>query len=152
MATEIISKRCSKCKQTKPTSKFTKHKSKKDGFRSWCKSCIKVYKKVYRQSERGKAAAAKHRTKYRKGPGFKAARHREIAKRNARNPNYLKAKGAVSNAIAAGKIPRVNIKFCHYCLKPAQHYHHWHGYEPEHWLDIVPACIKCHTKLHRKIA
>lgn len=36
---EIISKRCTKCGETKSFSDFTKDKSKKSGYCSWCKEC-----------------------------------------------------------------------------------------------------------------
>ncbi|GAG26296.1 unnamed protein product, partial [marine sediment metagenome] len=29
----------------------------------------------------------------------------------------------------------------------AEQYHHPNGYEPEHWFNIIPICIKCHNKL-----
>lgn len=40
-------KRCSKCKIEKPFSQFNKNKSKKDGFSTECKSCIKSYNEKY---------------------------------------------------------------------------------------------------------
>jgi len=37
-------KKCTKCKETKPKTEFHKQRTKsKDGFKSWCKSCSKVY-------------------------------------------------------------------------------------------------------------
>ena len=41
-------KTCTKCKQTKDLSGFTKRKSKKDGLDLWCKSCCSVSNKAYR--------------------------------------------------------------------------------------------------------
>jgi len=155
----MVTKHCSKCKQIKPLSEFYNDRSKKDGHRSWCKSCVKADQ----QSEKGKAVARKRKAKYRQTPRGsayqkayqqsdkgKAVLRKSIAKRNAYNPNYAKAKDAVSNAIAAGRLPRANTRLCFYCQKPARQYHHWHGYEPECWLDVVPACIECHRKCHSK--
>ena len=136
----IQMKRCSKCKQMKSVSEFYVFKKGKDGFQSYCKACDKKYKqgeksksyqKRYFQSERGKLA---------------------IKRFNARHPNYVKAKNAVTHAVTTGKLPRSDTLQCYYCDKPAQQYHHWHGYEQEHWLDVVPACRECHTNIHRKIA
>ena len=31
---------------------------------------------------------------------------------------------------------------------PAKHYHHYKGYDPEHWLDVEPLCLSCHQKEH----
>lgn len=133
-------KTCSKCKETKPMSEFYKDRSKKDGLRSWCKSCFKRYRKsekskacdkAYKQSENGKATMKQF---------------------NARHPNYRKAMQAVNNAVAAGRLPRPDTLLCSYCPKPAQQYHHHKGYELEHWLDVVPVCLECHRTIHKKIA
>ena len=35
----IKTKKCSKCHETQPISRFTKKSSKKSGLKSWCKSC-----------------------------------------------------------------------------------------------------------------
>ena len=147
MATEIISKRCFQCKQIKPLSEFSKDQSKKDGLQSYCKSC----NKAYRQSEKGKAAHCKGTAKYLRTPQGKAANYKGVAKYlrtpkgkatmkrfYASHPNYRKAHNAVSIAITAGNLPRPDSRRCYYCTKPAQQYHHWHGYKPEHWLDVVP--------------
>lgn len=154
-------KRCSFCKQNKPFSEFGKERRNKDGLQGCCKSCIKAYQ----QSEKGRAANRKAVAKYRRTPNGKIANRKVVAKYQktpngkatkkrfyASNPNYVKATNAVNHAIAAGKLPRANTRQCHYCPQPAQQYHHWHGYEPECWLDVVPACVECHTKEHRKIA
>lgn len=165
MATEIISKRCSQCKQNKPLSEFSKSQSKKDGLRSWCKSCEKAYQQSergkaahrkgtakYQQTPEGKATNRKASTKYQKTPNGKAVHRKALAKYYARNPNYIKAKNAVNNAIKVGRLPRPDSLQCHYCFRDAQQYHHWRGYESEHWLDVVPACVECHSKCKREIA
>jgi len=128
-------KQCSKCKKIKPLSEFRKQKDCKDGYRPNCKSCESISEKKYRQTDKGRA--------------YHKARKRRF---NALNPNQVKAVNAINNAITAGKLPRPNTKLCYYCPKPAQQYHHWHGYEKEHWLDVVPVCRKCHHKCDRKIA
>lgn len=105
-------------------------KSHKDAQRKYQKTTKgKATQKRYEQTEKGKAT------------------RRTILKHfYARNPNYLKAKHAVSNAIRDSKLPRSDTLLCHYCPKPTKQYHHWHGYEPEHWLDVVPICTECHLK------
>lgn len=40
---------CKKCGQEKALSMFTKNKSKKSGYNSWCKSCDSIYKAEYRK-------------------------------------------------------------------------------------------------------
>ena len=45
-------KTCSKCFIKKPLSQFNKGPSFKDGLQSWCKLCMKEYKKKYRRENR----------------------------------------------------------------------------------------------------
>ena len=35
----------------------------------------------------------------------------------------------------------------HICGKQGEQYHHHKGYAPEHRLDVVPICRKCHDEL-----
>ena len=141
-------KTCSKCKEKKPFSEFYKSRSSKDGHQSYCKLCEKVPNsashKRYYYNGKGKAT----RKRYRQSARGKAS----IRRTQKHYPERIKARNALNRAILTGKLPRANIRLCHYCPKPAKQYHHWHGYEPEHWLDVVPACKECHTKEHRKIA
>ena len=166
MATEIISKRCSKCKETKPLSEFHKDTSKKDGHRFYCKMCQrdsvrkydqsdrgKAKRKQYTQSEKGKVDNRKAVRKYSKTEKCRIVqkRHRQTEKYKARakfyeirNPQKIKAKTAVRRAIEDGRLPRPDSLQCHYGEHPAKQYHHWYGYAPEHWLDVIPVCYKCH--------
>ena len=104
----------------------------------------KAAQKRYNQSEKGKVV---HK-RYQQSEKGKAARRTAKKNFNARNPNYVKAKAAVNNAVRDGKLPGVNTLLCSYCPNPAQQYHH-PSYEPEHWLDVLPACIKCHKNIHK---
>jgi len=113
--------------------------------------------KKHRQTEKGKATHRAIMKRYEKSEKGKATRKTYIKSEKGKarqkrfyncHPNNLKAKTAVNNAIRSGKLPRANTLLCHYCPKPAQQYHHWHGYEPEHWLDVVPVCVKCHREIH----
>lgn len=171
-------KKCPKCQTIKSISEFHKCKSTYDGVLCHCKSCRRAYRqsdrgkvseKRYRQSEKGKAnnhkAGKKHRKtekgkitnrksvrKYQSTEKGKVVRREALKRFFARNPNQYKAKNAVNNAVRDGKLPRPNTRICHYCPNPAQQYHHWHGYEPEHWLDVIPVCRECHQKCKKKIA
>lgn len=157
MADEIISKRCSKCKEIKPISEFHKNKVRKDGLQGYCKPCKKIYEMTYQKTEKGKAAQKRHRKsdkrkasqkRYNQSEKGKANLRAKQERFNARHPNFIKAKHAVNNAIQVGKLPRPDNLRCHYCDHPAKHYHHYKGYAPEHWLDVVPVCVPCHVK-HR---
>lgn len=56
-----------------------------------------------------------------------------------------RAKRAVNNAILRGRFPRIATRQCADCGGQAQQYHH-ESYKPEHWLDVIPLCIRCHKK------
>jgi hypothetical protein len=54
---------CSKCKQNKPFSEFSK---KKDGYQGYCKSCVKIYYKGYYNSPKEKERIRKNNAALRK--------------------------------------------------------------------------------------
>lgn len=145
---KTVIKRCTDCKQIKSLSEFNKDESSKDGLQYKCKSCYRDYQ----QSPKGKAVNRKAQGKYRKTPKGKTANQAAQRRFCVRHPERRKAKNAITCAITAGKLPRPDTLQCHYCPKPAQQYHHWHGYEKEHRLDVVPVCILCHSKIRRKVA
>jgi len=159
MSETIQTKRCSKCKQIKPVSEFNKNRSGKDGLHNQCKVCLLENIKKYQKTEKGKATQQAAIKRYKQSKKGKArdkrynqsekgkAMHREAAKRFfARNPNQMKAVKAVNEAIRIGKLPRPDTLLCHYGDHPAEQYHHW-SYLPEHWLDVVPVCRKCHKRV-----
>lgn len=145
-------KRCSKCKQNKPVSEFYRNRARKDGHLEQCKSCRKVYDKQFNRTEHRQAYLKKYYKEYFQNDENKASQRCAVNKYQKRHPEHQKARDAVKFAVRSGKLPRLNTKLCHYCPKPAQQYHHWHGYEKEHWLDVVPSCTKCHRKCHKKVA
>ena len=172
MSETIISKRCSHCKPIKPISNFTKDRLSKDGLAYRCKACQRIDRmrylktekgkaaqKRYRQSDKGRAAELKRVKKYRKtekGRKTYLKAQRKFGKSEKgkayqkqwclNHPESRKAKAAVNWLVRIGKLPRPDTLPCHYCPKQAKEYHHWHGYEPEHRLDIVPVCKKCHSE------
>ena len=152
MAEQIISKRCSKCKEIKPLSEFCKHKSYKDGHRYWCKLCESQWHRKYLQTKGGKAAIrAYNRTEQGRQAHKRANKHYQqsekgkaaIERYQQNQPEQIKARIAVREAIRKGHLPRPDSLQCSCCGKPAKEYHHHKGYEPEHWFDVVPICKKC---------
>jgi len=172
MANTIQTKCCSRCKEIKSLSEFYKDKRHLDGHQSDCKVCFskqikkyhqtdkyKIAQKRYQQTERYKARIK--RCNQSKAGKAKIKRYRQTkkGKKNHRKsaflyrnlyPERVKAYNAVRHAIAASKLSSPKFLLCHYCPKPAQQYHHWHGYESEHWLDVVPVCKKCHNHLSQR--
>ena len=49
----VGTKKCSKCGEVKPSTFFSKDKSKKDNLTYWCKKCTKNGQHEYRNTERG---------------------------------------------------------------------------------------------------
>lgn len=150
MTEQIISKTCRVCKETKPISEFCKRSDSRTGHRNDCKTCrLKCNKaalKRYAQSEKGKAA---HK-RYRQNAKGKISHSHSAKRYRIHNPKRSKAKAAVMYAIKTGRLPRPDSLQCHYCPARATQYHHWKGYEPEHWLDVVPVCVRCHGEITRK--
>lgn len=175
MSEPIITKRCSKCKDFKPISEFYKDSLQKDGKDTYCKICRNQAYTKYRQTEKGKKALGRAYRKYAKTNKGKSAQKRYLYSEKAkvkrkcylqtekgksvrrkilkqytiRYPDKIKAERTANNAIKNGQLPRPDTRLCHYCPKPAQQYHHWHGYEPKHWLDVIPVCITCHRNAHK---
>ena len=162
MAEPIKTKRCPKCKQIKSLSEFYKNRSEYDGLDGYCKSCRKIFVANYQKTERGKLINRKagekwrhteqgkrvykiYQKRYRQSEKGKAVQRKGDKNFNVRHPNQRKAKHAVNHAIHAGKLCGPTTLACYYCPKPAEHYHHWRGYDKKYWLDVVPVCKKCHV-------
>lgn len=52
---------------------------------------------------------------------------------------------AIHQATFKGKMKPARAFKCDYCGDQAEHYHHYNGYEKEHWFDVIPLCRPCHT-------
>ncbi len=142
-----------------PFTEFYRNKNRPDGYTGQCKHCFKRYE----QSEKGKAKNKKwNRTKKRQDCNSKyrvteknaECQERWRKKTKKTNPNRIKAHSAVQMAVKKGTLPQVHTLQCVYkgsnCQGQAQHYHHPNGYEPEHWLDVIPVCHDCHCEIHGK--
>ncbi len=117
----------------------------------------KAIQKRYRQSKQGKVANKLHRQtnnyKIKRRLYQQTEKYKTISKRwRICHPEGIKARRAVSYAIETNKLVCPDTLQCHYYPAQAEQYHHWHGYAPEHWLDVVPICKNCHTNIHWKIA
>lgn len=58
----------------------------------------------------------------------------------------MMARSRVAQAVKRGALPPVAQQPCERCGAPAKEYHHYKGYEPEHWLSVVPVCAPCHKR------
>jgi len=168
MSEPIVTQRCSHCKQVKALSEFHKDNARPNGTRIICKLCVsqwantdehrliaRLAKRRYRQTENGKKAWRRYyntqknqayRASYRKSEKNKVA-HRRSEEKNA---NKVTVRQKLNSAIRYGKFPRASTHKCKRCGKPAQEYHHWLGYAPEHTFDVLPYCYGCHKIVDRE--
>lgn len=162
MAEHIISKTCIKCKKNKSLDEFYKRDSSPDGFRNDCIVCRKEATKQWSKTPKGRISQLAAKRRYNISAKAKIARKRynqspkgrKMQKKHMnlwRQNNVIKNKAihAVNHAIAAGRIKPVGEQRCKRCKNKAQHYHHW-SYAKEHWLDVIPVCNLCHSKIHNK--
>jgi len=163
MDDKIISKTCPKCKEIKFLSEFSKDCHKKSGHQVYCKLCHKAYRqskeykasrKKYESSAKGKAAHKRYEQKpvailkkrisrLRYAKSSKGKLQSKLYK--LRHLEQTRAQHAVNHAIERGCMRPISSQKCCICTKQATAYHHWKGYSPEHWLDVVPVCT-CHHK------
>jgi len=144
MPDTIQTKRCTKCKQIKPLSEFYKSRRNPDGLHSWCKSCVNAALKAYWQTQAGKEVNRRAGRKY----GQTEKGRRAYRKRRLKYPDKIKARSALNTTIHAGQLAPPTDFQCQQCGAQAEQYHHWRGYAPEHWLDVIPLCRKCHRQYH----
>ena len=53
---------------------------------------------------------------------------------------------AVKKALKEGRLTKPHQ--CNFCKSKGKlDAHHW-SYEPEHWLDVIWYCVKCHRHIH----
>lgn len=173
----IPQKRCDNCGEPKPATSeyFHRHKNYSDGLRPTCKICRKVETKTYYESnklqvlkanadwrDRNSEKMKEYQDKYVLAHPEKVTAskkqyeetHKEvlyIRTKIARetHPEQYAARKAVQIAVKRGELTAIALCKCNRCENMARHYHHW-SYEPEHWLDVEPLCIKCHQKEHAK--
>jgi thiol-disulfide isomerase/thioredoxin len=102
---------CTKCKEEKPITEYYKNKLSKDGYQTWCKSCIKlnamdskyketrkVFNKKYKQTKKYKDWQKEYDKTYRKTPEH-IERRKELV-RIKRNTNInFKVNQNISRAI-----------------------------------------------------
>ena len=139
----MITKKCCKCKEVKAIKEFYKAKNRKDGHQTYCKTCNT--KREYSKTEKFKLYAQK----YRQSEVGKKKQLESIKRIQKKHPRFINALTAIAHAIKANKIPKASSLICHFCLKPAQHYHHPFGYDLEHQFNIIPVCAKCHKQQHK---
>ncbi len=153
-------KYCPTCKTIKPSKEFYKNRSRKDGLDYHCKTCAKTTTTKFRKSKSGKRyrwhynrseANKTSQRKYRQSKKGKKFRSQYVKEWRLQHLAQRKANIAITTAINADKIPRISTQKCAFpnCSEQAQQYHHYLGYESEHWFDILPLCRHHHRITHK---
>lgn len=142
----VQTKRCTKCGDTKPAKFFSHDPRHTDGLQSQCTACRSKRFCRWIKTTHGRKIHRANCARWARTPKGKNCSRAKTRRYNAkiRHTNMLKARGAVNYAVKAGKIPRGRGQPCKECGKPASGYHHHLGYDPEHWLHVIPLCSPCH--------
>lgn len=171
----IPTKTCSKCHAELPatTEFFHRRKNSPDGLREVCKTCRKPETRQYYDLNKDKVLSAnaewreKHPEKMREYKDKYVNTHPERVLKSKsdyydshsdqvyektkryreQSPEQYEAHKTVQIAVQLGKLAPIKSQICQHCGKQARHYHHW-SYLPEHQLDVIPLCTKCHKKVH----
>jgi 5-methylcytosine-specific restriction endonuclease McrA len=78
VAPAIISKRCPRCKTTKPTVEFSRNSRQRDGLASYCKACSATMQRDYAKTPRGRATHLRSVRKWQDTEKGKAAHQRYV--------------------------------------------------------------------------
>lgn len=164
---------CTRCGVVKGSHEFEANGKKPDGsvrLRSICKSCgsgrravnpegrvctiCGEYKEAHEYHRRGRICGScqnEQSYEYKRGPGRAVHNKRmvEYQRRKYRDdPQHrekVKARSAVNYAVHTGHLRKPTT--CPRCGRSVVvHGHHHNGYDPEHWLDVVWLCAKCHRE------
>ena len=180
MSETIITKTCSRCKQSKPVGCFGKNRFNKDGYQYYCKPCYKAYHKKYHKTEKRanwlkiyagnkkyKKMRHKHehsekyiqqRNEYQKTDQFKTSirkyQQSDKGKLQTKKDHEKYPKRRKARITVANALATNKLirpsGFYCKCGNRAQEYHHHLGYAPEHWLAVIPLCLVCHRSIHNK--
>lgn len=171
-----MEKKCATCQKVKQENCFGNYKKSKDGKRFECKECRSAREKnrYYNEKEHIKEVQKKYTDKnkekifanwkrwyeenkeiilnkiknYENTPRGKEVRRKADDRQHKKYPERRNARAAVSNAVYAGRLPKIHTMVCSVCNnKQAEHYHHHKGYDREYWLDVIPVCAACHKKI-----
>ena len=133
-------KRCTKCGEEKDEGEFSKDKSKKGGFRSWCRRCESMDAKA-RNEKNKKHIAEYHREYYAQNREKRRAYHREYYAQNREKlraaSDRWRAENPEKRALARRSWKKSNRESCNLTSKS------WRGKNRERvTLQYVKAALK----------
>lgn len=150
-------KKCSNCKEIKSTELFAIDKRAKTKLSSWCKECIKLYKKSYREKNKKKISI--YSKKYSKQNRSKILQYRRTKKGkiSSINSQHKRRTELKQGDVTTNQLLELqqNAKVCYWCecsLKNNQtHIDHYIPLSKGglHTIsNLVVTCSKCNLKKH----
>lgn len=109
---------CSKCKQEKPYTEFSKSKSSSGGYMAYCKNCYRVYRADWRLHKNGKNTERQWLHTTEAGKSLKAKKHakyRESGKRRDYN-RQRKSKAIITGTFSRLEFARMKEFWGNVCL------------------------------------
>jgi hypothetical protein len=106
----MLTKQCTKCSNTLPTSEFHKSSWKKNGLSSWCKSCKNPHDRQYSQQYRAEhpEEVREYMKMYVASPAYAEVRKKTLAKFPEKNAARIKLREAVKR----GEVSRGSCEVC----------------------------------------
>jgi hypothetical protein len=104
---------------------------------------VKTWFSEYSKTESRREKMRRYRAIYLRSEKGKLASHRQYLRVARLYPEKIKARSAISHAVAEGKLLRP--KSCASCGREGKvEAHHYAGYSRENWLAIRWLCCSCH--------
>lgn len=142
-------KLCTRCQVIKPLAEFYKNSRAKDGYKSECAECTKLYAKQkgyvaqrkYYQNNKDKAREADHKRRI---------ANPEKQRTKANNRRMKVALPKEDRAIATEYRKAIKHDPCFYCGKTTEQMHDDHFFPiskggTDHWYNLVKACPVCNV-------
>ena len=134
-----MKKKCLGCRKTKRIQDYYRNPNMRDGHLNKCKECIKSDCREYRRLNDSVRERDKERNITPKRRAYRKIRDRAW---KIKNPEKLRAKIAVDNAIRSGRLEKTP---CQKCGETRVHGHHDDYSKP---LKVRWLCAKCHARFH----
>jgi hypothetical protein len=136
-------RRCIDCKEYRPREKFPLSITYNKPL-SVCEDCNRI--RSHKDYVKNREARMKRKAEYRKSPAGRATARRATNASMKRYPEKEIARRKVRYAVSTGKMTK---EPCRDCGNTKVEGHHYKGYEPEHWYDILWLCRKHHQDIHK---
>lgn len=165
-----LKKRCSKCKEYKALTEFSKNGTRRDGLQGMCKDCHRKWREEHRaecneyyrkwreehraeRNEQSRKWREEHRERNNEYQQKYYAKHR--AERNEQkrkwreeHPEKVRAHRILNKAIKSGEI--IRPKTCSKCKGVGTEDNPIQGHHPDYSkpLQVIWLCQICHSRLH----